>query len=804
MAATRIVPTPGSCHAPSVRLKDVIARFWKTFGMRRVGLRGANLGEAASVSASEIRYWLVTVLGIAAVAAAWLVLPIESWLRDFGAWTASLGVLGPIAFAALFVLATVLVIPGTPLTIAGGVAFGWWAMPLVMLSATFGSVLAYVAARFLLRDRVRAGIAKRPAMAATVEAVGDGDWRLLTLMRLSPFVPFNAQNYALGLAGVATPAFLVSTIVGMIPGTVVCVYLGVIGRAAGNEAAHWIPLGLGLAATVVAVAMTRRRVQAKLAAREQKPAARGPKLAPRGHADAERPRGSPDAPPSPVPDDAARSLQPGVTCWRQERADRVAILHDGAAYFAAARAALLAARHSVILIGWSFDPRLRLAPDGEAAPDGETMADLLHRLKARRPGLAIRLLIWDMPWPISAGSDLTPEAIRAMLGPGIDYRVDATLPRGACQHQKVLVIDDQVAFCGGGDFEANRWDTPAHRDRDPRRRLPSGEAYPPRHEIMMVVDRTAAAALGDLARQRWRDATGECLAPPPRDGGDAWPEPVTPLLTDVPVALVRTLPATPRRAAIRENEALYRGAIRSARRVIYLENQYFTAPLIAEALMARLAEPEGPEVIVVVAERSPNGFDRLTMDSARRGLMARLRAADRHDRLRVLAPRTPAGRTILVHSKVAIFDDRLLRIGSTNLNNRSLGYDTECDLAVEVPPGDAQAATRIAIARLRNGLVAHHAGCARDAFEAAVAQRGSLRAALDDPALVSPSRLCAVLASRRGPLARIIEAWHLGDPVGVEDAWRPWTRRAALRRRRAGDRGQTEATDTPEGEPRVS
>lgn len=749
---------------------------------------------------SEIRYWLVTILCGSAVLGAWMVLPVEEWLHAFGAWTARLGALGPIAFAALFVLATLLVVPGTPLTIAGGVAFGWWAMPLVMVAATLGSVLAYLAARSLLRARVNAFVANRPAMTATVEAVGDADWRLLTLMRLSPFVPFNAQNYALGLAGVGMPSFLVSTLVGMIPGTVLCVYLGVIGRAAGDETVSWIPLGLGLAATVAAVAMTRRRVQARLAARV---------------------RGAP-----PVPAPAAsrpagsgldrRWLQPGATCWRQERAGRVAVLHDGAAYFAAARAALLEARHSVILIGWSFDPRLRLVPEGGGAPGNETMADLLRGLKARRPDLAIRLLIWEMPWPIASGAALKPEAIRALLGPGIAYHLDATLPRGACQHQKILVIDDRVAFCGGGDFEANRWDTPAHRDRDPRRRLPTGEAYPPRHEIMMVVDRAAAAALGDLARRRWRDATGERVAPNeplapserPAPGevwaSDPWPAHVTPLLTDVPVALVRTMPAHGGREGIRENQALYAAAIAGARRTIYLENQYFTAPLIAEALAARLAEPDGPEIVVVVAERSPNGFDRLTMDTARRVMIARLLAADRYGRLRILAPRTPGGRTILVHSKVAIFDDRLLRIGSTNLNNRSLGYDSECDLAIEVPLGDAHDAARIAVARLRDGLVAHHAGCPRERFEEVVRTRGSLQAVLDDPALVAPQRLCAVIPSRRGLLARLIAAWHLGDPVGVADAWRPWRRQTELRRLRDGKPHQGVSAAEPEGEPSAS
>ncbi|BAU93307.1 phospholipase D/transphosphatidylase [Methylorubrum populi] len=483
-------------------------------------------------------------------------------------------------------------------------------------------------------------------------------------------------------------------------------------------------------------------------------------------------------------------LRPGLTCWRRERAGRVAVLHDGAAYFAAAHAALTNARRSITLIGWSFDPRARLLP-GDAPDAGETLAELLQRLKAARPELAIRILIWDMPWPISAGNDHTPDSVRASLGPAIDFRIDGTLPFGACQHQKILVVDDTIAFCGGSDFEVNRWDTPAHRDRDPRRRLPSGEDYPPRHDVMMLVDRSAARALAELARERWHRATGETFPLAAPDGGrdpcrdpchDPWPTTLAPHLTDVTVGLTRTDPPFGGRPAVTESAALYRASIRAAERFIYLENQYLASPVVAEALAARLAEPEGPEIVIVLSERSPSGFDRLTMDSARRGLIRGLRRADRFGRLRIVAPHTEKRRPILVHAKVAIIDERLLRIGSTNLNNRSFGYDTECDLAVEVPAEDRE--SRAAVRRLLVRLLAHHGGCPPDVFAEAFEARGSLRAVLDDPRLMPSPRVCPLVPSRRGPVARLVEAFHLGDPVGPADAWRPWRRRALLRQAR--------------------
>lgn len=217
------------------------------------------------MTSDELRYWLLTAAACAALVAAWMLLPIEGWLRSFGAWAGSFGPIGLAVYGAIFLLATLLILPCTPLTIAGAVAFGWWALPVTLLAATLGSWLSFVLGRTLLRERIRRVVDRKPKWRATVEAVGGGDWQLLTLMRLSPLVPFNAQNYALAVTDLRSPGFLVSTLLGMLPGTILCVYFGVIGRAASAEGpVQWISLGLGLAATVAAIWMTRKRVRAKL------------------------------------------------------------------------------------------------------------------------------------------------------------------------------------------------------------------------------------------------------------------------------------------------------------------------------------------------------------------------------------------------------------------------------------------------------------------------------------------------------------------------------------------------------------
>ena len=483
-------------------------------------------------------------------------------------------------------------------------------------------------------------------------------------------------------------------------------------------------------------------------------------------------------------------LRPGETCWRVEQGGSAAFLLDSAAYFAAAGEAMLEARRSILLLGWDFDPRTRLRPDAEDSGPAPGLPDeigpFLKALVARRPELDVRVLIWDMPMLIAGSRDLSPKKEPEWFrDSGVRFRL-ARAPTGACHHQKLLVVDGTVAFCGGGDFAANRWDTPRHPDHDPRRRQPSGEEHEPRHEVMMLVDGPPAAALDALARERWRGAEGRHPEPEPppspaRTAGIPWPQGVRADLAEAPrIGIVRTKPEWEHGPPTREGEALHLAAIAAARRFIYMENQYFASDRIASALARRLAEPDGPEILLVLSEHSPAVFDRMAMDAPRDALLARLRASDRHGRFNAYAPRTAGGRTVIVHSKVAVFDDALLRVGSANLNNRSSGYDTECCLALEAPPGEGpeSAGARKAIRRFRERLIGHYLGVDGDRFaEAAVAMGGLARGIEALEAGVENRRLVPLAPDGKlGPFRALVARWHLFDPHGVGDAWRPWRR----------------------------
>lgn len=471
-------------------------------------------------------------------------------------------------------------------------------------------------------------------------------------------------------------------------------------------------------------------------------------------------------------------LRPGETSWRKARARRAAFLIDTEAYFTAVYEALAKARRSILLLGWGFDPRTRLFPDGYDGPDDpDEVGRILVELARTRPELDIRLLIWKSALPISASQEFFPHKARAYFkGTGVKFLLDDAVPFGACHHQKVLVVDDRLAFCGGGDISVDRWDSPAHLDEDRRRMMPKHEEHDPRHEVMMMVDGAAAGALGDLFRERWRRATDEQLGPAEDAGGDPWPDHVPAQLIDIDVAIGRTEPAWKGRPMVDELRRLNLACIAEAKEVIYLENQYFTSPLITEALAMRLAEPEGPEVVLVSTQRAPSWFDQLTMDRARGTMIWRLRAADVFGRFRAYCPVTTGRETIIVHSKVSVIDDRVARVGSANLNNRSGGFDTECELAVE---GDDET-VRVNIAAFRDRLVGHFMGVTGDAVAKARVDFGGLGAAID--ALNRDGRLAAIEPPKLTAFGEFVAAYHMGDPSDVSDSWRLGRRRERLMR----------------------
>jgi phospholipase D1/2 len=462
-------------------------------------------------------------------------------------------------------------------------------------------------------------------------------------------------------------------------------------------------------------------------------------------------------------------LKEGVNCWRVARAASLGLLVDGAEYFSAFAAAAERATRSILVLAWDFNSRTNLYCDEPPDSASATLGEFLNGLVRRRRTLQVKILIWDYPmiygidreFPSGYGIGWKPHR-------RIQVRYDNTHPPMASHHQKVVVIDDAIAFCGGLDLTSRRWDTCDHRPDEERRRY-EGDAYPPFHDAMMMVNGAAARALGDLARERWRVATGKRIEPPGNPPEAAWPEGVPVAMRDVDVAISRTLPPDEAREGVREIEALYLDMIMSARRLIYLENQYFTADAVGAALAKRLGEPDGPEIVVVLRLLSHGWLEEVTMQNLRKALLARLRAADTHGRLAIYYPHIDGlaeNTCIDVHSKVAVIDDDWLRIGSANVCNRSMGTDTECDMTVEARGRED---VREAIAGFRERLLGEHLDVAPERVREALARHRSLRSTIE--ALRSDRRTLKMLAHEPEGSDVVMTLAALADPeapVGID------------------------------------
>lgn len=424
-------------------------------------------------------------------------------------------------------------------------------------------------------------------------------------------------------------------------------------------------------------------------------------------------------------------LHAGRNCWRQEQAQRVAVAIDGEEYFRAVREAILAARRSVFILGWDIHSRLKLVRDGNEDGFPVELGALLDFI-ARKNAVDVYVLSWDFAMIYLVERETFPlYRLNWQTHPRVHFHMDDHHPVGASQHQKIVVVDDAVAFSGGLDLSKWRWDTREHRIDDPRRIDPDGNPYPPFHDAQMLVDGDAAAALGELARERWLHATSEKIkAHDPLIGEDPWPPSLQPVMRGVSVAIARTRAGHNGSKGHLEVEQLYLDSIAAAEHFIYIENQYLTAHCIEEALVQRLEQRDGPEVVIVMPQQTGGWLEQYTMDVLRARLAKKLHAADRDGRLRLYYPQlSPSSDTsLMVHAKVMIIDDRLLRVASSNLSNRSMGLDSECDLAIEADPASD---TGQAIRQLREQLLAEHLGVEAAVVRQAMSREQSLIATIE-------------------------------------------------------------------------
>lgn len=211
--------------------------------------------------------WLAAAAFIAVVAAAWYLLPVEAWIGDFTRWIARLGKWGILAFGLIYVLGTLVLAPGSVMSITAGLAFGFWGVPIALICATTGAALAFLIARYVAHDSISSALEDKPKFKAIARAIDEQGWKIVALVRLSPQVPFAMSNYFFGLTNVGFWPFVITTLAGVAPLTLVYVYVGAMGRTASeNDALRWGLLVIGLIATVAAGVLIARKAKEKLRA----------------------------------------------------------------------------------------------------------------------------------------------------------------------------------------------------------------------------------------------------------------------------------------------------------------------------------------------------------------------------------------------------------------------------------------------------------------------------------------------------------------------------------------------------------
>lgn len=443
---------------------------------------------------------------------------------------------------------------------------------------------------------------------------------------------------------------------------------------------------------------------------------------------------------SSIPEGPAESVfRRGRNVWQVAHATRASFLIDADAFFRAFAEACVQAEKQILILGWDTDSRTELPRPAGVGSDGRDFHErlqlgrFLSDLTKQKPDLKVYVLSWDFSFIYLFERETLPGVKFSSLdNDQVRFVLDQEHPALASHHQKIVVVDDKVAFTGGLDITQRRWDTPEHHGSDERRVDPGGHLYGPFHDVQICLEGQAAKSLGDLARERWRIATGEELEKP-LSSSRPWPPSAPVSVQEVDVGIARSLPygyvvdseGLPSRP-VKEVEKLFVDMIRSAKSHIYLEHQYFTSPIIAHAIAERLKDPLGPEVLMVLPRDQTGLIEESTMGVLRSKALKIVEDADAsRGRFRCFYPVVPnlEHGYVKVHSKVTVIDDEILRIGSANLNNRSLGLDTECDVAIE-SCGRRDIAK--AIAELRATLLGEHLGVSPEEFHSRFVQCGSL------------------------------------------------------------------------------
>ncbi|HEX2966626.1 MAG TPA: phospholipase D-like domain-containing protein [Syntrophorhabdaceae bacterium] len=414
-------------------------------------------------------------------------------------------------------------------------------------------------------------------------------------------------------------------------------------------------------------------------------------------------------------------LQPGVNCSGLFQADSGGILIDGRSYYRSFYELAKKAERYILITGWQFDRNVHLLRGDDIQ---DTAAEVrfipfLNELCLMKQELEIYILAWDYSMIFALEREWLQELVMNWVTcDRLHFRFDNSSAVGGSHHQKFAVIDGVFAFAGGMDICAGRWDDSRHLAENSDRKDDNGRLYAPYHELQAYLSGPVVKVMVDLFKNRWHESGGGNLQI--EETGSDRQLSITGdfTLPSTFVALSETRPQTliPFRHSVREIENLYRKAIMSAERFIYLENQYFSSRVIYNTFADRMESSRKPPLqIVMILPIKPGALlEEITMGLAQARVLNSLKniALRKGHSLGIyytVATSDDIEIPTYIHSKLLIVDDCFLTVGSANTTNRSMGLDSELNVSWETGGGN-QTILGESIKNVRLGLLAEHMG----------------------------------------------------------------------------------------------
>ena len=428
-------------------------------------------------------------------------------------------------------------------------------------------------------------------------------------------------------------------------------------------------------------------------------------------------------------------LQPERNCWTISEVTASGLLIDGKDYYRAFYQAARNAENYILISGWQFDSDVALlrGSDADGTAGSVQFLTFLNDLCEQNQQLRIYILAWDFTVLYSLDREWFQDwYFNWTTNERFTFCFDCCACFGAAHHQKFVVIDGKLAFVGGLDLCSGRWDDRDHPVDSPARVNSDLNGYGPFHDIQSYHVGEAAEKLAELFAARWKCITTSDLPLTKSSSNYQLPFRPTVAIPAESIAISRTQAgAAGEQKPIQEIRRLFLDAIDAAEDLIYVENQYFSSNALYKALVDRMLDSRRShlEIVLIIAQDAEAFVEQLSIGVVQEKLLRELQsvAAETGHSFGIYYPASVRGdgkeSATYIHSKLFLVDDRLLSVGSANMNNRSLGLDTELNVAWEAPAADSEVGRAIRAARVN--LLAEHVG-AREAqvFENLSRSRG--------------------------------------------------------------------------------